>query len=151
MPDDKFTLRCRTVAADRFRTLNYVRDLPPQAVEEPSGVPGRDRAPSPSEALLAALGSDLALGIHARALARDIIVHRLELELEGDAYSAGAAGTPGAAPRVIGFDLIRITVLLEANVSQEVLSEVVQHATLASPVANTLHNPVNFDVALAGV
>ena len=28
MPDDnKFTLRCRTVAADRFRTLNYVRAI----------------------------------------------------------------------------------------------------------------------------
>ncbi len=144
------TLRCRTVAEGRFRQLNYVRDLPPQAVDEPSELPGTDRAPSPSEALLAALGSSLAMGIHAHAVARDIVVQKLSLDLEGDTHHSGTAGTRGAEPQAIGFDAIRVTVHLEANAPRDVLSAVVVRATLVSAVANTLHNPVHLDVALAG-
>ena len=146
-PGAVITLRCHTVSAGRFRQMNWVRDLPPQVIDEPSALLGLDKAPSPSEALLAALGSSLAMGIHAGAIARDIIVHRLEVDLEGDTQQAGAVGT---APRPIGFNVIRVAVLLETNAPREVLSELVAHATLASPVANTLHNPVHLDVALSG-
>jgi hypothetical protein len=85
-------------------------------------LPGSDKAPSPSETLLAVLDSSLAMGIHASAIARDIIVHRLALDLEGDTHPAGAVGTLGSAPRVIGFDVIRVTVILEANAPRELLS-----------------------------
>jgi uncharacterized OsmC-like protein len=149
IPEAPLTLRCRTVAEGRFRQLNYVRDLPAHAVDEPSGLPDTDRAPSPSEALLAALGSSLAMGIHACAVARNIIVHRVVLDLEGGTYPTGETGTPDAGPRVIGFDVIRVTVHLEANAPRDVLSEVLAHSILASPVANTLHNPVHLDITLA--
>jgi len=59
------TLKCRTVAEGRFRHLNMIRDLPPYIVDEPPGLLGDDTAPNPSEASLAALGSCLAVGLHA--------------------------------------------------------------------------------------
>ena len=61
------TLRCRTVALGRLHQLNYIRNLPPQPVmeDEPEGLLGESTAPNASEALLAALGSCLSIGIHA--------------------------------------------------------------------------------------
>jgi hypothetical protein len=82
------TLKCKTVAEGRFRHLNFIRNLPAYVVDEPPGLLGDDTAPNPSEASLAALGSCLAVGIHANAVARGITVYRLEIELEGSGSSA---------------------------------------------------------------
>jgi OsmC-like protein len=73
------TLKCRTIAEGKFRHLNMIRNLPPHIVDEPPGLLGDDTAPNPSEALLAALGSCLAVGIHANAVARGITLKTLEL------------------------------------------------------------------------
>ncbi len=62
------TLKCRTVAEGRFRHANYIRDLPPYIVDEPPALLGDDTAPNPSEASLAALGSCIAVGLHANAV-----------------------------------------------------------------------------------
>ena len=75
------TLKCKTVAEGKFRHANYIRNLAPYIVDEPPGLLGDDTAPNPSEASLAALGSCLAVGIHANAVARGITVFRLEIEL----------------------------------------------------------------------
>ena len=72
------TLKCKTVAEGRFRHLNYIRDLPAYIVDEPPGLLGDDTAPNPSEASLAALGSCLAVGIHANAISRGIKIKKLE-------------------------------------------------------------------------
>ena len=73
------TLKCKTVAEGRFRHLNFIRSLPAYVVNEPPGLLGDDTAPNPSEASLAALGSCLAVGIHANAVARGITVFKLEM------------------------------------------------------------------------
>ena len=144
------TLRCRTVAQGRFHQLNYIRKLPPQPVmeDEPEGLLGEDIAPNASEALLAAFGSCLAIGIHANAVARCIPIRSLELELEADINTTAVWGTGDIDPKPIGFEAIRVSVQLEAEASDEVLSALIKHATLWSPVANTLHNPVHLDVTL---
>ena len=59
------TLKCKTVAEGKFRHANYIRNLAPYIVDEPPGLLGDDTAPNPSEASLAALGSCLAVGLHA--------------------------------------------------------------------------------------
>ena len=73
-PSATRTLRCRTVARGRFNQFNYIRDLPPQPVmeDEPEGLSGERIAPNASEALLAAFGSCLAVGIHANAVAQGV-------------------------------------------------------------------------------
>jgi uncharacterized OsmC-like protein len=145
------TFRCRTVAKGRFHQLNYIRNLPPQPVaeDEPETLLGENIAPNASEALLAAFGSCLAVGIHANAVARQIPIQALELELEADINTTAVWGAGDLNPKTIGFDTVRVLVRLEANISRDTLDALIKHATLWSPVANTLHNPVHLDVTLA--
>lgn len=135
----------------RFHQLNYIRDLPAQTVteEEPEGLLAEASAPNASEALLAAFGSCLAVGIHANAVAQGLPIRRLTLELEADINTTAVWGAGDLSPKTIGFEAIRVQIHLEAEADDAVLAALVKHATLWSPVANTLHNPVHLDVRLA--
>lgn len=150
-PNAVRTLRCRTVAQGRLSQLNYIRDLPPQSVmeDEPAGLLGEALAPNASEALLAAFGSCLAVGIHANALAQGIPIRSLEVDLVADINTTAVWGTGDLNPKTIGFEAIRVSVRIDAEVSRKALDALVKHAVLWSPVANTLHNPVQLDVTLA--
>jgi uncharacterized OsmC-like protein len=148
-PDVIKTLKCRTVAEGRFRHLNFIRTLPPHIVDEPPGLLGDDTAPNPSEAALAALGSCLAVGIHANAVARGITVYKLELELEGDLNITAVWGTGDLSEKPVGFTDVRVKVKLEADRPHAELEQLIAHAKAWSPVANTLTRPVGLEVALA--
>lgn len=151
---DVRTLKCRTVACGRLSQLNYIRDLPPQRVmeDEPANqlgaILGETTAPNASEALLAALGSCLAVGIHANAVAQNITVRSLELDVEAKINTTAVWGAGNLSPKTIGFESIRVSVRLDADASRARLEALIEHAMLWSPVANTLHNPVHLDVAL---
>ena len=144
------TLRCRTVAKGRLRQVNYIRDLAPQPVieTEPDSLLNEEEAPNPSEALLAAFGSCLAIGIHARALMQRIPIRALELDLDADVKTLATAVTADGDAEPLGFEVVRVSVNIQADAPDEVLDALVKHATLWSPVANTLHNPVHLDVVL---
>jgi uncharacterized OsmC-like protein len=143
------TLKCRTVAEGRFRHLNFIRSLPAYVVDEPPGLLGDDTAPNPSEASLAALGSCLAVGIHANAVARGITVFKLEIELEGDLNITGVWGTGDLSDKPVGFTDVRAKVSFEADRPRAELEALVAHARVWSPVANTFTRPVNLEVSLA--
>ena len=143
------TLKCRTVAEGKFRHLNMVRDLPPHVVDEPPGLLGDDTAPNPSEALLAALGSCLAVGIHANAVAQDITVRSLELELEADINITSVWGTGDTSPKPVGFEAVRVKVHFDADAPQATLDDIIARATAWSPVGNTITKPVALTVAAA--
>ncbi len=136
------TLKCRTIAEGRFRHLNMIRNLPPYVVDEPPALLGDDTAPNPSEASLAALGSCLAVGIHANAVAQGITIRSLELELEADINITAVWGTGDTSPKPVGFDAVRVKVHLDADAPQEKLDALVAHARTWSPVANTFSKPV---------
>lgn len=144
------TLRCRTVAQGRLRQLNYIRDLSPQPVmeDEPDGHLGETTAPNASEALLAAFGSCLSIGIHANALAQGIPIRALELNVEADINTTATWGSGDIQPKTIGFEAIRVSVKIDADASRKALGALIKHTVLWSPVANTLHNPVHLDVSL---
>ena len=141
------TLKCRTIAEGRFRHLNMIRNLPPYVVDEPPALLGDDTAPNPSEASLAALGSCLAVGIHANAVARGITIRKLELELEADINITAVWGTGDTSPKPVGFDAVRVKVDLDADAPQAELDALIAHATKWSPVANTFTKPVALTVA----
>ena len=143
------TLKCTTIAEGRFRHLNMIRDLPPYIVDEPPGLLGDDTAPNPSEASLAALGSCLAVGIHANAVARGITIRKLEIQLEADINITAVWGAGDTSPKPVGFDAVRAKVDLQADAPQEELDALIAHATKWSPVANTFTKPVALDVAPA--
>jgi uncharacterized OsmC-like protein len=108
-----------------------------------------DEAPAtPCEALLAALGSCLAIGIHANAVARAIPIRHLEIEIAGEIGVAALWGTGDLTPKPLGFDTITMRVRIEADVSLEILEALVEHTVMWSPVANTLYNPVHLDVVV---
>jgi uncharacterized OsmC-like protein len=148
VPPAQETLRCRTVAAGGFKQLNYVRDLPPLPVEERFGPPADALVATPSETLLAALGSCLSARIHANAALSNIVVHSLALDLEVDVVTSPMWDPPGHAPGPVGFEAVRVAVNMHADASPEALRALVAHAVLWSPVANTIHDPVHLDVVL---
>ena len=139
------TLKCKTIAEGRFRHLNMIRDLPPYIVDEPPALLGDDTAPNPSEASLAALGSCLAVGIHANAVAREILIRSLALQL-ADINITAVWGTGDTSPKPVGFDAVRVKVHLDADAPQEEIDALIAHATKWSPVANTFIKPVALEV-----
>ncbi len=143
------TLKCRTVAEGRFRHLNMIRSLPAHVIDEPPVLLGDDTAPNPSEAALAALGSCLAVGIHANAVARGITIRSLEVELEADINITSVWGTGDISPKPVGFEAVRAKVHLDADAPKEVVDDLIAHAAVWSPVANTFTKPVALTVTAA--
>ena len=129
-PDVIKTLKCRTVAEGKFRHSNYIRDT----------------APNPSEAVLAALGSCIAVGIHANAIAQNIVITKLEVELEGDLNITAVWGTGDLSEKPLGFTDVRVNVVLESNADKAKQDALIAHALKYSPVANTLLRNVNLEV-----
>lgn len=146
------TLRCRTVATAQLRQRHHIRDLEPlgsgaaQAADE--SLLGEDEEPHPSEMLLAALGACLTVSIQANAVARGIPIRKLEVHSQGDVDPSALWGTSPRRARPLGFLSIAIDVHIEADVPREVLKALVDYAVLWSPVANTLHDPVDLVVSL---
>ena len=137
------TLKVRTVLESRFRHLNFIRDLPAHVIDEPPGLLGDDTAPNPTEAVLAALGSCISVGIHANAVYRGVRLSKVELELEGDINITAVWGTGDLSEeKLVGLSAVRAKVHLEGDATREELDAIVAHADRWSPVANTLRLPV---------
>jgi len=143
------TSKCKTVAEGRFRHLNFIRTFPAYIVDEPPGLLGDDTAPNPSEVALAALGSCLAVGIHANAVARGITAYKLEIDLEGDLNVSCVWGTGNLSNQPGGFTDVRANVTFEADRPREELEALIAHAKMWSPIANTFTRPVKLDITLA--
>ena len=144
------TLKCKTVAEGKFRHANYIRDLEPYIVDEPPALLGDDTAPNPSEASLAALGSCVAVGLHANAVAKGWTVEKLELELEGDLNITAVWGTGDLSEKPVGFTDVRIKVDMAAEgIAKEDVDALVNHVIQWSPVFNTFSRPVNMVAEIA--
>jgi uncharacterized OsmC-like protein len=149
-PDAVVTLKARTVNEDKFRNVTYVRDLDGHVIDEPPHLLGDDTAPNPSEASLASLGACLSVGVHANAVARGIKLTRLEIHLEGDINVTAVWGVGDLDPaKHLGFSDIRVKIEVEGDASPAELDDLVAHANVWSPVANTMRNPVNVEVSRA--
>ena len=120
-------------------------------VDEPLHLFGQNTAPAPGEIVLSALGGCLGVGITAVATLRQVKLSKLELFLEGDIGNPAAWGAGGAEkqPAEMGFQEVRVKVVIEGDATREELNDIVQHANFYSPVANTIRNPVPFSIELA--
>lgn len=150
-PAKRGTNKVHTVTEGQYRTLSYVGNHQPVVVDEPPHLFGQDTAPAPGEIVLSALGGCLAVGITAVATWKQVKLSKLELFLEGDIGNPAAWGAGGAEmqPPQMGFQAIRVKVVVEGDASREELDEIVKHANFYSPVANTMRNPVPFTIGLA--
>ena len=150
-PAARGTNKVKTVMQGMYRSLSYVGNHQPVVVDEPLHLFGEDTAPAPGEIVLSGLGGCLAVGITAVATWKQVKLSKLEIYLEGDIGNPAAWGAGGAlkeAPEM-GFQAIRVKVALEGDASREVLDEIVQHANFYSPVANSMRNPIAFEIGLA--
>jgi uncharacterized OsmC-like protein len=149
-PSRRGTNKVKTVMEGQYRSLSYVGDHQPVVVDEPLHLFGENTAPAPGEIVLSALGGCLAVGITAVATWKQVQLSRLELLLEGDIGNPAAWGAGGAEmlPPQMGFQAIRVKVVLEGDAPREVLDEIVQQANFCSPVANSMRNPIAFSIAL---
>lgn len=151
-PAARGTNKVHTVTEGQYRTLSYVGDHEPVVVDEPLHLLGQNTAPAPGEIVLSALGGCLAVGITAVATWKQVTLSRLELFLEGDIGNPAAWGAGGALetlPDQMGFQAIRVKVLVEGDASREELDEIVRHANFYSPVANSMRNPIAFEIGLS--
>lgn len=150
-PASRGTNKVHTVMEGQYRSLSKVGNHQPVVVDEPLHLFGQDTAPAPGEIVLCGLGGCLAVGITAVATWKQVKLTKLEVFLEGDIGNPAAWGAGGALqkqPLEMGFQSIRVKVLVEGDASREVLDEIVKHANLYSPVANSLRNPIPFDISL---
>ncbi|WP_322628578.1 OsmC family protein [Halothiobacillus sp.] len=150
-PNSVVTLKAKTVCEGQFRNLTYIRALDPVIVDEPPHLLGEDTAPNPSEALLAALGACLAVGVHANATAQDIKLTKLELNIEGDINVTAVWGTGDLdESKPLGFTAIRIKFDIETlePMSLDAKEALLQRAQKWSPVANTMIRPVTLDCSV---
>lgn len=150
-PGSRGTNKVHTVMQGMYRSLSYVGDHTPVVVDEPLHLFGENTAPAPGEIVLSGLGGCLAVGITAVATWKQVKLSKLEIFLEADIGNPAAWGAGGAQmqPEQMGFQEIRVKVLVEGDASREELEEIVRHANFYSPVANTLRNPIPFSIGLA--
>ena len=149
-PTSRGTNKVKTVMQGMYRSLSYVGSHAPVVVDEPLHLFGEDTAPAPGEIVLSGLGGCLAVGITAVATWKKVKLTKLEIFMEGDIGNPaawGAGGAQKAAPEM-GFQAIRVKVLVEGDAAREVLDEIVRHANFYSPVANSMRNPIPFEIAL---
>lgn len=150
-PSRRGTNKVHTVMQGQYRSWSFVGIHNPVVVDEPLHLFGENTAPAPGEVALSALGGCLGVGITAVATLRQVKLTKLEVFLEGDIGNPAAWGAGGAemAPAQMGFQAIRVKVLIEGDASREELDDIVRHANHYSPVANTMRNPIPFDIGLA--
>jgi uncharacterized OsmC-like protein len=151
-PASRGTNKVHTVMEGQYRSLSQVGSHAPVVVDEPLHLFGQDTAPAPGEIVLSGLGGCLAVGITAVASWKQIRLSKIEIFMEGDIGNPAAWGAGGALaklPHEMGFQAIRVKVLIEGDAPREVLDEIVQQANFYSPVANSLRNPIAFDIGLA--
>ncbi len=149
-PASRGTNKVHTVMQGMYRSLSFVGDHQPVVVDEPLHLFGENTAPAPGEIVLSGLGGCLAVGITAVATWKQVKLTRLEIFMEGDIGNPAAWGAGGAlkeAPEM-GFQAIRVKVVIEGDATREVLDDIVQHANFYSPVANSMRNPIPFEIAL---
>lgn len=150
-PASRGTNKVHTVMQGMYRSLSHVGEHTPVVVDEPLHLFGENTAPAPGEIALSGLGGCLAVGITAVATWKQVKLSKLEIFMEGDIGNPAAWGAGGATKEAaeMGFQAIRVKVVIEGDASREVLDEIVQHANFYSPVANSMRNPIPFEIALA--
>ena len=150
-PASRGTNKVKTVMQGMYRSLSYVGNHQPVVVDEPLHLFGEDTAPAPGEIVLSGLGGCLAVGITAVATWKQVKLTKLEIFMEGDIGNPAAWGAGGASKLApdMGFQAIRVKVAVEGDATREVLDEIVQHANFYSPVANSMRNPIPFEISAA--
>jgi uncharacterized OsmC-like protein len=114
--------------------------------DEPPVLLGENHGPNAVEAVLHALASCISVGFIYNAAAQNITVEELELNLEGDLDLHGFLGLSDKVRP--GYDNIKLTYRVKADVPDDKLSELCAYVQKTSPVLDLLRNPVPVSIKL---
>jgi uncharacterized OsmC-like protein len=112
--------------------------------DEPVVLLGRDQAPNPAEYLLSALAACVTSSLVYHAAARGIKIEQVESQVEGDVDVRGFLGLDENVRK--GFQNIRMTLAIHADVTDEQLEELASLGTGFSPVFDSVTNGVPVQV-----
>jgi uncharacterized OsmC-like protein len=104
--------------------------------DEPTVLLGRDQAPNPAEYLLAALAACVTTSLAYHAAARGIQIDEVESKFEGDIDLRGFLGLDKNVRN--GFQNIRMTLAISADVSDEELNELAGLGPRFSPIFDSV-------------
>jgi uncharacterized OsmC-like protein len=142
-PPDGTEFRAAVRWQGGFRNEIVVRDLPPTYADEPAVLGGTNTAANPVEQILGALGSCLAIGYTAGAVARGITIEDLRIELSG---SIDLPVFFGLKAGHAGYEQIDAKVFLKTDAPQEAIDALHADVFRTSPVGNTLERPAALTV-----
>jgi uncharacterized OsmC-like protein len=108
--------------------------------DEPIVLLGRDQAPNPAEYLLAALAACITTSLVYHAAARGVKIEEVESKFEGDIDLHGFLGLDKNVRN--GFQNIRMTLAIRADVSDAQLDELAALGTGFSPIFDSVTNGV---------
>ena len=131
-----------------FRNEIRVRDLAPTYADEPEILGGTNTASNPVEQILGALGSCLAIGYTAGAVARGITIDDLRIELAGNVDLPVFFGLKAGHA---GFERVEAHVHLKSDAPAEAIAALHDDVFRTSPVGNTLERPAALSVQLVPV
>lgn len=148
-PENRGTNKVHTITDGQYRTVSHINHHE-VVVDEPLHLFGEDTAPAPGEIVLSGLGGCLSVGVTAVATWKNIKLTRLEVFLEADIGNTAAWGAGGAErlPEQMGFQEIRVKILVEGDASREELEDIVQQANYFSPVGNSMRNAIPMTVSM---
>lgn len=109
-------------------------------IDEPPVLCGGNLGANPVEYLLVALSGCLTTSLIAQAAVRGIALNKVESRYEGDLDLRGFLGISEDVP--VGYQVIRVYLKIEADISEEQKEELVRMAQKYSPVFNTLTKSV---------
>ena len=112
--------------------------------DEPIVLLGHDSAPNPAEYLLTALAACVTSALVYHAAARGIKIDEIESQVEGDVDVRGFLGLDERVRK--GFQNIRMTLAIRADVNDEQLEELASLGTGFSPVFDSVSNGVPITV-----
>jgi uncharacterized OsmC-like protein len=112
--------------------------------DEPTVLLGGDTAPNPAEYLLTALAACVTSSLVYHAAARGIRIEEIESQLEGDIDVRGFLGLDQNVRN--GYQNIRITLAIHADVTDEQLAELATLGPGFSPIFDSVANGVPISV-----
>ncbi len=115
-------------------------------IDEPPVLLGENKGANPVEYLLVGLSGCMTTAMVAHAAARGIEIESVTTHFEGDLDVQGFLGLSETIP--VGYEEIRVSFKIEADISDKEKQELVEMAKKYSPVFNTITRPVAVTVEL---
>lgn len=135
----RVTFRAESALQDGFHSEVKLRDHQ-LTVDEPKGIGGSDRGPTPVELVLAALGSCQEITYRAFATAMGIPLDGVSAQVEGDIDFRGFfAIDPTVRP---GFGALRVQITLRSSAPEADIARLVEAVNSHCPVLDMLNSPV---------